>query len=128
MILPDMVGIVVADMKASLAFYRMLDLPIPDGVENEPYVEATSANGYRISWNSLEMVKGLDPEYAAPAGYRMELAFKCETAAEVDVTFRRLTSAGYTGHREPWDAFWGQRYAIVDDPDGNHISLFAALE
>jgi hypothetical protein len=38
-----------------------------------------------------------------------------------------LTSAGHTGHKEPWDAFWGQRYAEVLDPDGNLIDLFAPL-
>jgi uncharacterized glyoxalase superfamily protein PhnB len=27
----------------------------------------------------------------------------------------------------PWDAFWGQRYATVLDPDGNSVDLFAAL-
>jgi uncharacterized glyoxalase superfamily protein PhnB len=30
--------------------------------------------------------------------------------------------------KEPWDAFWGQRYAAVGDPDGNLIDLFAPLE
>jgi uncharacterized glyoxalase superfamily protein PhnB len=26
------------------------------------------------------------------------------------------------------DAFWGQRYATVLDPDGNSVDLFASLE
>jgi len=57
----------------------------------------------------------------------MELAFKCDSPAHVDETFNKLTRAGHAGHKAPWDAFWGQRYAIVVDPDGNHISLFAPL-
>jgi hypothetical protein len=28
---------------------------------------------------------------------------------------------------EPWDAFCGQRYAEVEDPDGNVVDLFAPL-
>ncbi|MFL6036949.1 MAG: glyoxalase, partial [Gaiellaceae bacterium] len=28
---------------------------------------------------------------------------------------------------EPFDAFWGQRYATVVDPDGNAVDLFAPL-
>jgi uncharacterized glyoxalase superfamily protein PhnB len=28
---------------------------------------------------------------------------------------------------EPWDAFWGQRYATAKDPDGNHVDLFASI-
>jgi catechol 2,3-dioxygenase-like lactoylglutathione lyase family enzyme len=29
--------------------------------------------------------------------------------------------------KEPYDAFWGQRYANVADPDGNAVDLFAPL-
>ena len=38
---------------------------------------------------------------------------------------RGAGGAGYEGHKEPWDAFWGHRYAIVHDPDGNGVDLFA---
>ena len=124
---PDMIGLIVSDVAASLRFYRTLGLDIPQGQENEPFVEIR-ANGYRISWNSAEMVKQIDPTWTQPSGgARMELAFKCDSPADVDGTYRKATGAGYRGHKEPWDAFWGQRYAIVVDPDGNHISLFAPL-
>ena len=124
---PDMVGMVVRDMGAALAFYRLLGLAIPEGRQAEPYVEVITPNGYRLSWNALEMVKGIDPNWAEPTGQRIELAFKCDSPAEVDSVYARLTEAGYVGYKEPWDAFWGQRYAIVEDPDGNHVSLFASL-
>ncbi len=38
-----------------------------------------------------------------------------------------LTGAGYEGHLAPWDAFWGMRYAVVHDPDGTPVDLFAVL-
>ena len=38
-----------------------------------------------------------------------------------------VTAAGFHGEKEPWDAFWGQRYAQVRDPDGVPVDLFAAL-
>jgi uncharacterized glyoxalase superfamily protein PhnB len=126
-VLPDMIGIVVGDMGAALRFYRQLGLAIPEGQEGEDYVEVTTPNGYRISWNSVQMVRSIDPNYQEPVGYRMELAFKCDSPAEVDATYARLVESGYQGYKEPWDAFWGQRYAIISDPDGNHISLFAPL-
>ena len=126
---PDMVGMVVRDMSATLRFYRLLDLAIPEGVEGEPYVEVITPNGYRISWNTLEMVKGIDPDYIEnPVGQRVSLAFKCDTPAEVDALHERIVAAGYTSHKAPWDAFWGQRYAVVVDPDGATVDLFAALE
>ena len=124
---PDMIGFVVRDMAAALRFYRLLGLAIPEGQEGEDYVEVITPNGYRISWNTVKMIREIDPTWVEPVGARMELAFKCDSPAEVDATYQMLTGQGYHGHKAPWDAFWGQRYAIVDDPDGNHISLFAAL-
>jgi catechol 2,3-dioxygenase-like lactoylglutathione lyase family enzyme len=124
---PDMIGLVVHDLERSLAFYRLLGLDPPIPAKGEGFVEVTSPNGYRISWNSVAMVKGIDPTWSEPHGQRMELAFKCDDAAEVDATYARVLAAGNIGHKAPWDAFWGQRYAIVNDPDGNHVSIFAPL-
>ena len=128
-VLPDMIGIVVRDIARSLAFYRLLGLDVPEAPPpDRPYVDMTTSNGYRISWNALEMAKTLDPSWVEPVGHRMELAFKCGSPAEVDTVYARLTAAGHAGHRAPWDAVWGQRYAVVVDPDGNHVSLFAPLQ
>jgi uncharacterized glyoxalase superfamily protein PhnB len=126
-IVPDMIGFVATDMAKTLAFYRTLGLDIPTGNENEPYVEVITPNGYRLSWNSLAMVKEIDPEWKEPVGQRIGVAFLCDSVAEVDATYQRLVAAGYRGHKEPWDAFWGQRYAQVEDPDGNIVDLFAPL-
>jgi catechol 2,3-dioxygenase-like lactoylglutathione lyase family enzyme len=123
----DMVGLVVKDMAAALRFYRLLGLDVPEGQDAEPYVEVITPNGYRISWNSLEMVKGFDEDWVEPVGQRIGLAFKCDSPAGVDDLYRRLVDEGYEGHKAPWDAFWGQRYALVTDPDGNKVDLFAPL-
>jgi catechol 2,3-dioxygenase-like lactoylglutathione lyase family enzyme len=125
MAVPDMVGLVVGDMGRALAFYRLLGLEVPEGQEGEAYVE-TTANGYRISWNTQEMMAGIDPVFASPE-HRMGVAFKCDGPAEVDALYERVTAAGFRGVKEPWDAFWGQRYAVVEDPDGNFVDLFAPL-
>lgn len=123
----DMIGLVVKDMAASLQFYRLLGMAIPEGVEGEPFVEVTTPEGYRVSWNTQKMVKGIDPDWTEPTGHRMGLAFLCDSPADVDRVYAELTAQGFHGHKAPWDAFWGQRYAIVDDPDGNHVDLFAPL-
>jgi uncharacterized glyoxalase superfamily protein PhnB len=122
----DMIGIVVKDMKKALAFYRMLDLPIPDGKENEDHVEVHS-NGYRIAWDTEELIRGMYPDWIVPVGQRISLAFKCDSPQAVNELHQKLIDAGYKSHMAPMDAFWGQRYAVVDDPDGNHIDLFAQL-
>lgn len=125
---PDMVGMVVRDMAATLRFYRLLELEIAEGVEGEPYVEVITPNGYRISWNTLEMVKGFDPDFVEnPVGQRISLAFKCDSPAEVDTLHEKIVAAGYTSHMAPWDAFWGQRYAKLLDPNGVVVDLYAPL-
>jgi uncharacterized glyoxalase superfamily protein PhnB len=45
----------------------------------------------------------------------------------VDETYAKVTDAGFTGEKEPEDAFWGQRYAQLQDPDGVTVDLYAAL-
>ena len=125
-IVPDMVGIVVTDVPRAIRFYRMLGLAFPDAAAGEDYVEITT-NGYRISLNSQEMDKKLTPNWVEPRGQRLGLAFLCGSPAEVDETYAKVVKAGNNGLKEPWDAFWGQRYAMVEDPDGAHVSIFCPL-
>jgi uncharacterized glyoxalase superfamily protein PhnB len=126
-IYPDMIGLVVENMAASLAFYRLLDLNTPTDQDDQDFVQVITPNGYRISWNTATMIKTFDETWQKPVGQGISLAFHCGTPAGVDETYRRIIEAGYQGHKEPWDAFWGQRYAIVVDPDGYHVELFAPL-
>jgi uncharacterized glyoxalase superfamily protein PhnB len=32
-------------------------------------------------------------------------------------------AAGHRSHLAPFDAFWGARYAVVLDPDGNRVGI-----
>ena len=124
----DLIGLVVEDMARSLAFYRKLGLDLPPNADTEPHVETTLPGGLRIAWDTVETVRSFDPGWTAPSGgHRVALAFACDSAADVDATYRALVDAGHAGHKEPWDAFWGQRYAIVLDPDGTSVDLFAPL-
>jgi uncharacterized glyoxalase superfamily protein PhnB len=114
-------------MGASLSFYRRLGLDIPEGVEDEPHVEATTPSGPRVAWDDAELIRQIDPDWSEPTGgHRVALAFLCPSPADVDAKYEELAALGY-GHKEPWDAFWGQRCASVKDPDGNQIDLFAPL-
>ena len=124
----DAIGLVVDDMGRSLAFYRMLGLDIPADADAEPHVEATLPGGTRMLWDTVETVRSFDPDWTPPSGgQRIGLAFLCDDPADVDRIYAELVGAGHEGHKEPWDAFWGQRYATVRDPDGNPVDLFAAL-
>ena len=120
------VGIVVSDMARSIAFYRLLGLDVPE-TPDEGHVDAFLPNGVRFMLDSEETVRSFDPEWTRPNGNSIGLAFACDSAEEVDRVYAELTGAGHPGHREPWDAFWGQRYAQVRDPDGHVVDLFAPL-
>ena len=121
----DAIGIVSKDLRASVAFYRLLGLDFPDPAGD--HLEATLPNGLRLMLDDLKLIKQLDKEWTEPKGHRMNLAFRCATPAEVDATHAKITGAGYASKAAPWDAFWQQRYAQVVDPDGNVVDLFAAL-
>lgn len=125
----DMIGMVVQDMARALAFYRHLDLDIPSEADSEPHVETTLPGGIRLAWDTVETIHSFDPDWTPPSGgSRMGLAFLCDTPSDVDRVYTELTGLGYEGHKAPWDAFWGQRYASILDPDGNSVDLFARLE
>ena len=122
----DLIGLVVRDMARALAFYRHLGLEVPSDADQQPHVETTLPGGLRLAWDTVETVRSFDPAWTPPSGgARIGLAFRLDTPAEVDQAYEQLVSLGYDGHKEPWDAFWGQRYAIIHDPDGNSVDLFA---
>ena len=123
----DAFGVVVSDMTRSVAFYRILGLDFPEGAESEDHVEA-EAGGVRYMLDSESVIRSFDQEWQRPTGgHAHGGAFRCESPEEVDRTYSELLSAGGTAHREPWDAFWGQRYAQVRDPDGTVLDLYAPL-
>ncbi|RIH84235.1 Glyoxalase/Bleomycin resistance protein/Dioxygenase superfamily protein [Calidithermus terrae] len=121
----DLIGLVVRDMGASLEFYRRLGFDFPPGAEDEGHVEVTLPGGLRFAWDSLEVIRSFDPAYEFHPQHAG--AYLCESPAAVDALYRELLEAGYQGHKAPWDAFWGQRYAVVKDPDGHTVDLFAPL-
>ena len=45
-----------------------------------------------------------------------------------DELYGRLTRKGHPGVQPPFDAFWGGRYAIVADPDGNQVGLMSPID
>ena len=121
----DAFGMVVSDMAATLDFYRLLGIEVPEGAEAEDHVELELDGGVRLMFDSAELVSSISEWQPPSGGHRMGLAVRCDSPAEVDDTHRRLVEAGYRSHLEPFDAFWGQRYATVFDPDGTPVDLYA---
>jgi uncharacterized glyoxalase superfamily protein PhnB len=123
----DAIGLVANDMGATLAFYRLLGLDIPAEADDEPHVEVAVTDGFRMMFDTVATIESFST-YEAPAGGRsVGFAFGCASPAEVDEIFATVTAAGHPAKEVPFDAFWGQRYATVLDPDGNPVDFYAAL-
>jgi catechol 2,3-dioxygenase-like lactoylglutathione lyase family enzyme len=120
------IGIVASDMAQSIRFYRLLGLDVPETPE-EGHVDTFLSNGVRFMLDTEETIASFRPDWTRATGNQIGIAFECENAAEVDEIYRRLVDAGFHGEKKPWDAFWGQRYAQAQDPDGVGVDLYAAL-
>ena len=119
------IGIVSSNLRASIAFYRLLGVDFPE--DGEGHIEATLPSGVRLMLDGEDVVKSFRPDWRRETGNQLALAFECASPAEVDELYEQVTAAGFVGEKEPWDAFWGQRYAQLSDPDGVPVDLFAAL-
>ncbi|MEU3850192.1 VOC family protein [Streptomyces sp. NPDC029554] len=125
----DAIGLVVSDMAASVAFYRRLGFVFREDADHQPHTEAPLPGGLRLMLDTEETVRSFLPGWRPPSGGgRTSLALRCNGPDEVDALYAELTGAGYHGELKPWDAFWGQRYAVVLDPDGNGVDLYAPLD
>ena len=120
------IGIVASNMAESIRFYRLLGLDVPE-TPDESHVDAFLPNGVRFMLDTEETVRSFKEDWRRETGNQIGLALECESAAEVDEVYARATGAGFGGEKEPWDAFWGQRYAQLRDPDGVPVDLYAAL-
>lgn len=119
------VNLVVRDMAATLEFYRRLGVEIADNAP--PPWDRHHRNAVAPEGSTLDF--DLDSaEFAAHWGYDgtgAVLSFLFESREAVDAAYADLLGAGYRGSREPWDAFWGARFALVLDPDGNGVGLLS---
>ena len=121
------IGIVVADMGKALNFYRTLGFPIPEGLDQEDNVDYTTPNGITLGFLTLSLAQEADPNFQIPVGQSMNLQFMVDTPAAVDEVYQKLMAGGYESYAEPWDAFWGQRFARVKDPDNRIVNIYAHL-
>ncbi|HEU5207548.1 MAG TPA: VOC family protein [Gaiellaceae bacterium] len=119
------IGIVSSDLGRSVAFYRLLGVDFPE--DGEGHVEATLPSGTRLMLDEESVIESFRPDWTRATGNQLALAFECSSPDEVDELYERVREAGFEAEKEPWDAFWGQRYAQLRDPDGVPVDLFAPL-
>lgn len=125
-------NLVVRDVEAAVAFYRCLGLEIPESTiwrteSGAHHVDVAMPNGLGLDLDSQQLAKSYNAGWS-PDGPRSVIGFSLPTREAVDERYAELTGAGYSGLQPPYDTFWGARYAIVEDPDGNHVGLMSPLD
>ncbi len=120
------VGMVCSNVEASLAFYRMLGVAFEDYDPEQGHYEA-DLGGWRLMLDTEQVMASFMPGFDTPRGNdRITLAVECDSRMGVDAAHDAAVAAGNRSVKTPFDAPWGQRYATVADPDGNHVDLYAS--
>jgi uncharacterized glyoxalase superfamily protein PhnB len=111
-------NLVVADMAASVAFYRRLGLTIDDSHRwAGQHINIRMPGAFSLELDSVEFARHWDRGWRGQAGVaHTVIGFNVPSREAVDRIYGDLTGAGYTGQQPPYDAFWGARYAVVEDP------------
>ncbi|HET9611826.1 MAG TPA: VOC family protein [Acidimicrobiales bacterium] len=132
---PDlhMLNVVVGDMAATLDFYRRLGVAVPDAPDGtDPagaHVQLRMPGGFSLELDTAASVRLWHAGWRTdPGSVGVVLGFALPSREAVDERYAELTAAGHAGRQPPFDAFWGARYAIVADPDGNDVGLMSPID
>ena len=123
----DAVGVVSSDLKKTVIFYEALGFEFPDYEEDADHLEPIAPDGSaRLMIDSVKLMSELIGVTPRP-GNHSSFAIQYDGPQAVDEAAGRVQAAGFIVVSEPWDAFWGQRYCVVEDPDGYRVDLYAGL-
>lgn len=121
------VSVVSTDLKKTAEFYTLVGFKFGEFAADEQHLEPeTSEDSARLMIDTKKLITEILGEAPQPAN-NSSFAIEYDTPAEVDAAARRIEQAGFKVVKQPWDAFWGQRYCLIEDPDGYKCDLYAAL-
>src|SRR5437763_2789387 len=126
------VNIVAKRFEETLKFYRLLGLDIPEPMNQPPGALHAPANvntGVAFEIDNEFLARLYNASWRTPSGGgRLLLTVSVGAREEVDEAYATLVAAGSQGRQSPYDAFWGSRFAIVVDPDGNDVGVMSPPE
>ena len=126
------INLIAHDLPASLAFYRRLGLDIPEAAVWQSgggahHAKAETSGDVDLEFDSRRLARAYNGGFAAERG-RVMIGIELEGREAVDALWTALLEEGAQGLQPPFDAFWGARYAIVEDPDGNPVGLTSPVD
>ena len=125
-----MMNLIVSDMPAAVEFYRRLGVEVGADVDvASAHVQLRMPSGFSLELDTAESAAWWHAGWRRdPASATVVVCFALASRDAVDSTYDELTGAGSVGRQPPFDAFWGARFAIVADPDGNDIGLMSPMD
>jgi catechol 2,3-dioxygenase-like lactoylglutathione lyase family enzyme len=126
----NQVNLVVGDMKASADFYRRLGADVAAPETGAYHLACGLANDLDLDLDTAKFAAVWNRAWAGRADLvgRTVLGFAVETREAVDALHADMVGAGYRSLQPPWDAFWGARYAIIEDPNGAAVGLMSPVD
>ena len=126
----NQINLVVRNIDESLAFYRRLGLDIPEPWSSGGaghHAKAAAGPEVDLEFDSHQLARAYNEGFAAERG-RVVIGLTLDSREAVDALWHSLLAEGAQGLQPPFDAFWGARYAIVEDPDGNPVGLMSPVD
>jgi uncharacterized glyoxalase superfamily protein PhnB len=125
----DQINLVVGDIDAMIAFYTTLGVEIPPvrAPWSGDHRSATMPRGIDLDFDSSGFAAQWNEGWT-PGRPGVVIGFRLATRESVDSTYDALVAAGHSGQQPPYDAFWGARYAVMTDPDGNAVGLMSPID
>lgn len=120
------VNLIVSNLERAKEFWAVL------GWDSSPRTSKaavlTFPNGMNLVLHEPEFAQLWDPSYDGRAAGSTVVDLNLSSRTAVDDTHARVVAAGFANSVEPWDTFFGARYAIVCDADGHRIGLKSPLD
>lgn len=130
----DQINIVSADLEKSLRFYDLLGVQrsnvFRDETDRPVHVNGAQEDGLVLDLDHIDFAQGWNAGWKGNPGIsgRVVVGFRLASREAVDEQAEELAAAGYTVLQPAYDAFWGVRYAIVEDPDGVAVGLMSPVD
>lgn len=130
----DQINVISGDLRASLAFYRRLGVSLEQPPERQLsdlfHVNGESEGALHLDFDSPAFAQFWNKGWVGRQDLvgRVVLGFRLGSREAVDHTYAELTGAGHRGLQSPYDAFWGARYAVLEDPNGIAIGLMSPID
>jgi catechol 2,3-dioxygenase-like lactoylglutathione lyase family enzyme len=121
------VGVTASNITKSVEFYTLLGFQFSSFKPEDDHVESIpDADSAKLMIDSVKLATeliGEAPTHSNHSGFALEY----DIPTEIDEIVSKIEAAGFKIAKEPWDAFWGQRYAVVIDPEGYLVDLYCRL-